>query len=205
MILVFAYNNNNNINNNIIIIVCRGKQSVYTYTHGLKSSDITRFAKENTEAEASSFTMASGGVTVKDVPAKDFIRALAAHFKSSGKIELPPWASVVKTAKHKQLAPYDPDWYYVRAASIARKIYLRPGTGVGALRIVYGGRYRRGAVREHFSEAAGKIIRHILQALAQLDIVAVQEDKKGRYITKSGQHELDTVAAQVVVKKTYDF
>jgi len=32
MILVFAYNNNNNNNNKIIIIVCRGKQSIYTYT-----------------------------------------------------------------------------------------------------------------------------------------------------------------------------
>ena len=30
---------------------------------------------------------------------------------------------------HKELAPYDPDWYYIRAAAIVRKIYLRQGTG----------------------------------------------------------------------------
>lgn len=30
-------------------------------------------------------------------------------------VELPPWADIVKTARFKELAPYDADWYYVRA------------------------------------------------------------------------------------------
>jgi len=30
-------------------------------------------------------------------------------------VELPPWTDIVKTAKFKELAPYDPDWYYIRA------------------------------------------------------------------------------------------
>jgi len=30
-------------------------------------------------------------------------------------MELPEWTDIVKTAKFKELAPYDPDWYYVRA------------------------------------------------------------------------------------------
>lgn len=57
------------------------------------------------------------GVTVKDVPANDFIVAYAAHLKRTGKIEVPKWADLVKTAKFKELAPYDPDWYYVRAGA----------------------------------------------------------------------------------------
>lgn len=28
---------------------------------------------------------------------------------------LPEWTDIVKTAKFKELAPYDPDWYYIRA------------------------------------------------------------------------------------------
>ena len=40
-------------------------------------------------------------------------------------IQLPSWVDIVKTGAHKELAPYDPDWYYTRAASLARKVYMR--------------------------------------------------------------------------------
>merc|ERR1712006_65920 len=89
--------------------------------------------------------MTRQGVTLKDVSADAFIKAYAAHLKKSGKIDLPPWFNIVKTAHFKELAPYDDDWYYIRTASIARKIYLRQKTGVGALRKHYGGADRRGA------------------------------------------------------------
>ena len=29
-------------------------------------------------------------------------------------IEVPSWVDIVKTATFKELAPYDPDWYYIR-------------------------------------------------------------------------------------------
>merc|ERR1712129_636596 len=61
----------------------------------------------------------SRGVTVKDVAAQDFVIAYAAHLKRIGKIEVPKWADLVKTAAFKELAPYDQDWYYIRAAAIA--------------------------------------------------------------------------------------
>ena len=57
----------------------------------------------------------------------------------SGKIKLPAYVDHVKTGPHKELSPYDKDWYYIRAASIARHIYLRKGVGIGALGKVYGG------------------------------------------------------------------
>jgi len=65
----------------------------------------------------------------------------------------------VKTSPAKELAPYDPDWFYVRCASVVRKIYLRPDTGVGALTKVYGSRERRGAQTERFREANAGILR----------------------------------------------
>merc|ERR1711908_246043 len=83
--------------------------------------------------------MTRQGVTLKDVSAEAFIKEFAAHVKRSGKVELPSWHNVIKTGRYKELAPYDEDWYYVRLASIARKVYLRQKTGVGALRKVYGG------------------------------------------------------------------
>jgi small subunit ribosomal protein S19e len=55
------------------------------------------------------------GVTVKDVPAQEFVQAYAQHLKRSGKIRVPKWSDLVKTATYKELSPYDPDWYYIRA------------------------------------------------------------------------------------------
>ncbi|KAF9615515.1 hypothetical protein IFM89_024098 [Coptis chinensis] len=73
------------------------------------------------------------------------LSAYSAHLKRSGKMELPHWTNIVKTATFKELASYGPDWYYVRVASMARKIYLRQGIGVGGFRKIYGGRKRNGS------------------------------------------------------------
>mmetsp|Transcript_13624 Transcript_13624/g.46139 ORF Transcript_13624/g.46139 Transcript_13624/m.46139 type:complete len:159 (+) Transcript_13624:28-504(+) len=138
------------------------------------------------------------GVTVKDVPAQDFIVAYAAHLKRTGKIEVPKWADLVKTAKFKELAPYDPDWYYVRAASIARRVYLRGNVGVGAMRKIYGGRQRRGTIKEKFALSGGSIPRHIFGQLEAMKILEKSGDGKGgRRITETGQRDLDSIAGQI--------
>ncbi|GAB2220250.1 hypothetical protein Droror1_Dr00007893 [Drosera rotundifolia] len=114
------------------------------------------------------------------------------------KIELPPWTDIVKTGVHKELAPYDLDWYYIRAASMARKIYLRGGLGVGAFRRIYGGSKRNGSRPPHFCKSSGSIARHILQQLQLINIVE-EDPKGGRRITSSGQRDLDQVAGRVAV------
>ena len=98
-------------------------------------------------------------------------------------------------APNKELAPYDPDWLYVRTASMVRKIYIRGGIGVGAFRKIYGGQQRRGTQTKHFSTASGKITRYCLQQLEEMGLVE-QDENGGRKITKEGQRELDTVAVQ---------
>lgn len=52
--------------------------------------------------------------------AEAFIAAYSSHLKRSGKLEVPIWADIVKTGAYKELAPYDPDWYYVRAGASNR-------------------------------------------------------------------------------------
>jgi hypothetical protein len=47
--------------------------------------------------------------------AEAFITAYSSHLKRSGKLEIPTWVDLVKTGSQKELAPYDPDWFYVRA------------------------------------------------------------------------------------------
>lgn len=57
----------------------------------------------------------SSGVTLRDVSAADFIKAYAAHLKNDSNIRLPKWHDVVKSGVGRELAPYDEDWYYIRA------------------------------------------------------------------------------------------
>jgi small subunit ribosomal protein S19e len=109
---------------------------------------------------------------------------------------LPVWADTVKTGVHKELAPYGDDWYYIRAASIARKVYLRPGIGVGQLQKWYGGAYRRGARRQHFREASSGIIRSVLIQLEEMKVVE-KVSGGGRRASVVGQQDLDRIAGAV--------
>merc|ERR1719336_1124136 len=139
-------------------------------------------------------------VTVKSVPPHLFTIALADHFKKSGKFELPDWHDLIKTAPFKEMPPMDPDWYYTRCASVARRVYLHGGLGVGGFSRVFGGRNRRGSKKPHWARASKGLIRHMLAALQEADIVAKR--KKGRWITQNGQRELDIIAGQVAENRT---
>ena len=109
--------------------------------------------------------MSRRSVTVKDVPADAFIKACAEFLKRQPKFDVPKWHDIVKTGTLKEYSPYDEDWFFVRSASILRKVYMRNGVGVGALRRIYGKAKNRGVRPEHFSKAGGAIIRSILQNL----------------------------------------
>ncbi|KAJ6860876.1 40S ribosomal protein S19-3 [Populus alba x Populus x berolinensis] len=129
--------------------------------------------------------------SVKDVSPHEFVKAYSAHLKRSGKIELPLWTDIVKTGTFKELAPYDPDWYYVRAASMARKIYIRGGLGVGAFRRIYGGSKRNGSRPPHFCKSSGSVARHILQQLQNVNIIDI--DPKGFALVIVGGESLQVV------------
>ncbi|GER39318.1 40S ribosomal protein S19 [Striga asiatica] len=101
--------------------------------------------------------------TVKDVSPHEFVKSYASHLKCSGKMELPDWTDLVKTDVLKELAPYDSDWYYIRAASMAQKIYLRRGLGVRAFQRIYGRSKRNGSHPPHFGKSNGSVARNILQ------------------------------------------
>ena len=60
-------------------------------------------------------TEVSGPVSVRDVSADKFIAAYAQVLKNNDKFHVPKWADTVKTGVSKELAPYDPDWYFIRA------------------------------------------------------------------------------------------
>jgi small subunit ribosomal protein S19e len=77
-----------------------------------------------------------------------------------------------------------------------RKIYLEEGTGVGCLRVQFGGKQRRGSLPGIHKDAAGGLIRTILITLDELKITE-KSAKGGRKISRVGQQALDLVAGQV--------
>eukprot|EP00656_Telonema_subtile_P006311 TRINITY_DN128_c0_g1_i1.p1 TRINITY_DN128_c0_g1~~TRINITY_DN128_c0_g1_i1.p1 ORF type:complete len:172 (-),score=37.51 TRINITY_DN128_c0_g1_i1:206-721(-) len=143
--------------------------------------------------------MSRRGTTVKDVPADIFIKKFADFLKRQPKFQVPKWADLVKTGHFKELAPYDEDWFYIRAASVARKIYLRPGCGIGALRNWYGGAHRRGTRTTRHATASGAVIRNALKQLAAQGFVEEHPDG-GRQVTGRGRAELDRIAGGITLE-----
>ena len=86
---------------------------------------------------------------------------------------------------------------YIYIASIARKVYLRKGTGIGQLTKWYGGLARRGCNTNKFARGGGGLIRHCMHTLETLKVIKHSENG-GREITVIGQKDLDKIASAVV-------
>lgn len=146
-------------------------------------------------------------VSVKDVPADIFLRKLRDYIKRNiPEVNPPEWAFYVKTSVAKERPPDDPDWWYMRAASLLRKLYLYGPIGVERLRSFYGGRKDQGVRPEHHADGGGSNIRKILQQLEAAGLV--EKTKKGRVLTREGRSLLDKLAAEVkseiVIKPWYE-
>lgn len=124
-------------------------------------------------------------VTAYDVPGTELIKELAKELKQNKNIIQPEYVNYVKTGAHAERAPQDEDWYYIRMASILRRLYLDgPGIGTESLRSYYGGRKNRGVKPHKKVKAGGKIIRNCLQILEKEELI--KKEKKGRILTKKG-------------------
>ncbi len=135
--------------------------------------------------------------TVYDVPAEPLIKKLAEKLQNEFKIEPPEWVEWVKTGIHKERPPENKDWWYIRAASILRRVYIRGPIGVSRLRGLYGGRRDRGSKPYRHVKGSGSIIRKALQQLEEAGLVKTVEGK-GREITPKGQSLVDNTAYEVM-------
>ena len=135
-------------------------------------------------------------LTVRDIPANILIRRLAQDLKSRKEIDPPQWVPYVKTGAHKERAPDDPDWWYVRCASILRKIYLKGPIGTMTLSIDYGGRKRRGVKPNKFRRGSRAIIRTVIQQLERAGFVK-KRGNKGREMTDIGRSYMDKLSASL--------
>lgn len=132
--------------------------------------------------------------TTRDVNASTLIKAAAEELKSVSDVAPPVWAAYVKTGVQKQRIPAQKDWWYMRAAALLRRVYIRP-IGVSRLRTIYGGTKRMGNAPARFKRGSGAVIRKALQQLEKAGYI--KKSKKGREITAKGQKFLDAVAKSV--------
>jgi small subunit ribosomal protein S19e len=133
--------------------------------------------------------------TVFDVPAEKLIKELAKVLKEEKKITIPEWGQFVKSGGNREKMPEDGDWWYIRSASILRKIRIHGPLGVGELEKIYGGKKNRGHKPERRRGASGAIIRHILKQLEDAGLV-VKTDK-GRVTSPKGVSFLDKISNQI--------
>jgi small subunit ribosomal protein S19e len=136
--------------------------------------------------------------TVYDVPPHDLIAAVAQELKAAGKVQPPTWAEFAKTGVNREMPPTNPDWWFVRCASVLRRIYIDGPVGVSRLRSFYGGKHRKGVATGFFAKGSGSVVRESLQQLEKAGYV--RKLKKGRQMTPEGQAYLDGVAHKVISK-----
>lgn len=130
-------------------------------------------------------------MAIEELNVEQSIRKTAEALKPL--IKEPEWSKFVKTGAGKERPPVELDWWYMRAASILRAVYLKGPIGVSKLRLKYGNSKNRGHKPSEFYPAAGKIIRTILQQLEKADLIKYKKEgvHKGRIITAKGQSFLN--------------
>ena len=137
-------------------------------------------------------------VNALEVPADLLIKRVAEKLKQYEQIKPPVWAYFAKTGVHKEKPPEDPDWWYIRAASMLRKMYKSgEPIGIETFRVIYGGRQNRGVAPEHFRKGSGSVVRKILQQLEAAGLVR-KVPGKGRTLTPQGRSLLDKTAKEIM-------
>jgi small subunit ribosomal protein S19e len=130
--------------------------------------------------------------TIYDIPAELLIPKLAEELKKKKEIQPPAWAAFAKAGVHQQMPPEDPDWWFIRAASVLRRLYIDGPVGVQRMRTAYGGKRDRGSAPFQFRKGGGSSLRKVLQQLEAAGLVA--KDKTGRSLSVEGRSFLDGVA-----------
>lgn len=135
-------------------------------------------------------------VTVYDVPAEKLILKTAEKLKGNGNIVPPEWAEYAKTGRHTEKAPVQEDWWFIRSASILRKLYVKGPMGSSRLAAEYGGFSDKGSMPNRAVKGSRNIARKCMMQLEAAGLL-VSKEKQGRSIAPAGQSLLDNAAKEV--------
>ena len=133
---------------------------------------------------------------VYEIPADEYNDKLASALKEIPEFKEPEWVVFVKTGVAKKRPPQEKDFWFKRAASILRQIYIHKTVGVNRLRTRYGSKKNRGMRPERFKKASGKIIRVILQQAEGAGLLEKYNEagkRAGRRLTEEGKDFLENI------------
>ncbi|MDG7048041.1 MAG: 30S ribosomal protein S19e [Nitrososphaerota archaeon] len=133
--------------------------------------------------------------TVFDVKSDLLLKRASDYFKQSTILQPMPYLQYVKSGSHTTHQPINQDWWYIRAASLLRKVYTKGPISLKELEKEYGGRKRIGYRIAHHRDAGSSIIRKLLIQLQAANLVT--KTPKGRIITPEGRSLMDKLSAQV--------
>jgi len=126
------------------------------------------------------------------------VEAIAEKLKEYPEISPPKGSEFWKTAFFKELAPQNSEkFWYIRCASLLRKVKKFGPIGVNKLRKYYGGRNRKGPGRSHSAKGSGKIIRVALQQLENAKLLDKVE-KEGRIVSTEGTSLIERTAYTIL-------
>ena len=134
-----------------------------------------------------------------DVPPALLLPQLATELKNRQAVVPPAWSTFVKTGVHKQRAPVQPDWWYLRSASVLRKIYVQGYIGVARLSAEYGGKRDRGSAPYHAYAGSRSILREIVHQLEKSGLVQPYKTR-GRRLSPEGEKLLASVSKGILQK-----
>ncbi|MFX0080505.1 MAG: 40S ribosomal protein S19 [Candidatus Hodarchaeota archaeon] len=135
------------------------------------------------------------------VQPEKLIQVIAEKLKEFPEISPPKGSEFWKTAFFKELAPMDSEnFWYIRCASLLRKVKKFGPIGVNKLRKFYGGRNRKGKGLHHSARGSGKIIRVALHQLEKANLIEMKE-KQGRVLSSEGISFLERTAYGIMRTK----
>lgn len=134
-----------------------------------------------------------------EVKPEQLIKKVADELKKDERMAQPSWALFCKTGISREKVPDQEDWWYIRAASILRKVAILGPVGVNNLSVAYGSKQNRGMKPEKFQRASRNIIRTIMQQLETKGFIKQTEIgvHKGRVITKEGRDFLNQISEKL--------
>jgi small subunit ribosomal protein S19e len=135
------------------------------------------------------------------VSPEKLIEIIAEKLKEYPEISPPKGSEFWKTAFFKELAPSDSEnFWYIRCASLLRKVKKYGPIGVNKLRKFYGGKNRKGKGLHHSARGSGKIIRVALQQLETAKLIELN-DRKGRVLSSEGTSLLERMSYGILRSK----
>lgn len=134
--------------------------------------------------------------SVFDAKASEIVKVAAQRLKD--KIKKPAYLAYVKSGADRERPPHDPDFWFMRSASILRQVYINGPVGVSKLRTRYGQRKTHVVHRMHHEQTGGSIISDSFVELEKINFI--KRTKNGRVITPQGKSFLDKISGELAGK-----